>query len=609
MLHAKETPTMVERGNRTSLAIIACLSLALPCPLLAQATQAASQQAAAPSAATRSADARLKALYDAEFAWSRADQGRGTGFGPDSAGDRLPRVDPASQAARLAYWDNVLKELDRIPLDQLSPDERINAQVFRTAVEIKANNVRWKGYEIPFNTDTFFWTSLSPLPGMGFQTADQYRRYISRINDIPRYFDENIANMRSGLARGFSNPKVVLTGRDKTAEPYLAPNESNPLFGPFKAMPPSIPPEEQARLKAEGLAAIQSRAVPAYDRLLAFLRSEYFPKARTTLGASELPDGRAFYRSEVRDFTTTDLTPAEIHQIGLREVARIRADMEATMRSTGFKGSLAEFMTFLRTDPQFYAKTPKELMAAASYVVMKANGRMNDTIGTLPRYRHGIVPVPAAIAPIYTSGRGGLANCQFNTYDLPSRPLYTLPALALHECTPGHSFQAALALEAPERPDFRKELYFSGYGEGWGLYTEWLGQKMGIYETPYEEFGRQTYEMWRAVRLVIDTGIHEYGWSRDKALAYFRDNVALSELEITNEVDRYISWPGQALAYKLGELKIRELRTEAEQTLGPKFDQRKFHDVILGMGAVPLTVLESEVRRWIRETDAAGRAG
>ena len=273
--------------------------------------------------------------------------------------------------------------------------------------------------------------------------------------------------------------------------------------------------------------------------------------------------------------------------------------MEATMKETGFKGTLGEFFTFMRTDPQFYAKTPKELLAAASYSVMKANGRLNETIGKLPRYRHGIVPVPADIAPIYTSGRGGLDNCLFNTYRLDQRPLYTLPALAVHECTPGHSFQAALAREGEARPDFRKDLYFSGYGEGWGLYTEWLGQQMGIYETPYEEFGRQTYEMWRAVRLVIDTGMHEYGWSRDKALAYFKEHVALSDLEITNEVDRYISWPGQALAYKLGEITIRNLRKEAEAELGPKFDQRPFHDVILGLGAVPLPVLESEVRAWI----------
>jgi uncharacterized protein (DUF885 family) len=549
---------------------------------------------AAPSAA----DLQLKALYDAEFKWRRAEEARTLDFGPHSFADRLPRVDPASQAARLGYWEKTLAALDRIPEAELSPEERINAQVFRTHLRIQMNEVRWRLHEIPFNTDSFFWT-LAPRPGQGFATADDYRRYLGRLADIPRYFDEQIANMRTGLARGFSNPKATLVGRDTTILPYTSAGDDNPLYGPFKAMPATIPADEQAKLQAEAHTLIQSTAAPAYSRLLTMIRSEYLPQARATTAAADLPDGRAFYRAMVQDFTTTDLTPDEIHRIGLAEVARIRADMEKTMRSTGFKGSLPEFMTYLRTDPIFYAKTPEQLLSKAAWVVMKANGKLNETIGTLPRFRHGIVPVPPDIAPIYTSGRGGLENCLFNTYRLDQRPLYTLPALALHECTPGHSFQAALALEAPERPNFRRDLYFSGYGEGWGLYTEWLGTKMGIYETPYEEFGRQTYEMWRAARLVVDTGLHDQGWSRDKAIAYFKTNVALSDLEIENEIDRYISWPGQALAYKLGELTIRKLRTEAETKLGPNFDQRTFHDQILNLGAVPLSTLESETRRWI----------
>jgi uncharacterized protein (DUF885 family) len=555
---------------------------------------------AVPAQATPDAEARLNSLYDSTFKWQREQEGRRLGFGPESAGDRLPRVDPASQGARLAHWQKVLAELDRIPLDGISAEQRVNAGAFRTMAEIEASQIRWKLHETPFNTDSFFWT-LAPFGGRGFETADQYRRYLGRMRDIPRFFDENIANMRAGLARGFSVPAVVLTGRDATVVPYTAPDDTNPLFGPFRAMPASIPAAEQEALRAEARAVIREAAAPAYARLLTMLSREYVPKARSSIGASEMPDGRAFYRAMVRDFTTTDMTPEEIHKIGLSEVARIKADMEATMRSTGFKGTLPEFMTFLRTDPQFYARTPRELMEKAAYVVMQANGRMNETVGTLPRFRHGIIPVPPEIAPIYTSGRGGLENCLFNTYRLDQRPLYTLPALALHECTPGHSFQAALALEAPERPDFRRELYFSGYGEGWGLYVEWLGQEMGIYETPYEEFGRQTYEMWRAVRLVVDTGIHEYGWSRDQALGYFRQHVALSPLESANEIDRYISWPGQALAYKLGELMIRRLRQEAETALGPYFNKRTFHDHILGLGAVPLDTLESETRRWVQE--------
>jgi uncharacterized protein (DUF885 family) len=285
----------------------------------------------------------------------------------------------------------------------------------------------------------------------------------------------------------------------------------------------------------------------------------------------------------------------------LSEVARIKAEMETTMRKTGFTGTLPEFYQFLRTDPQFYAKTPHQLIAEAAYIAKKSDMKLKDTIGTLPRFRHGILPVPDALAPIYTGGRGGLESCLFNTYNLPARPLYTLPSLVLHECTPGHSFQAALALEAPERPKFRNDVYFSGYGEGWGLYTEWLGRVMGIYETPYEEFGQLTYEMWRAARLVVDTGIHHYGWTRDQALQYMKDNVALSTHEITTEVDRYIAWPGQAVAYKLGELQIRRHRREAEQALGAKFDQRKFHDAILALGAVPLPVLEQRMAQFIAD--------
>ncbi len=569
------------------LAAVASSSLLSTLPVWAQNVQTVGS----------SADERLRNLYNAEWAWRQKERARVEGHGPGALADHLPKVDAATQQARLAYWTKVLAELDKIPLAELSPEERINAAVFRTSVQIMANEVRFRTYEAPFNTDTFFWANLAPRSG--FANADEYRRYIGRLRDIPRYFDEHIANMRSGLERGFSIPKVTTIGRDKTIEPYLNADASNPLFAPFAAMPSNISADEQAKLRAEGETAIRDAAVPAYSKLLKMIRTEYMTKARDTIGASELPNGRAYYQAMVRDFTTLDLTPKQIHEIGLKEVARIRAEMETTMRKTDFKGTLPEFMTFLRTDPQFYAKTPRELLSYSAYVAKKADGKMKETIGTLPRYRHGIKPVPAELAPIYTGGRGGLENCLMNTYNLPSRPLYTLSALTLHECTPGHSFQAALALEGPDRPDFRKEIYFSGYGEGWGLYTEWLGTVMGIYETPYEDFGRLTYEMWRAVRLVIDTGIHEFGWSRDKAIAYFKENAALSDLEITNEVDRYIAWPGQAVSYKLGELTIRRLRAEAEQKLGPKFDQRVFHDIILGLGAVPLPVLEEQLQQYI----------
>jgi uncharacterized protein (DUF885 family) len=567
--------------------------------LLASAALPASAMAAQNTPVSRaaaSADERLRALYTAEWAWRQKEFGELEGSGPGARAGYLPKVDAAAQAARLAYWDGVLKRLDAIPVAELSAEERINAAVFRTMIEEDANDIRYKTYEMPFNSDTFFWTWMAPRGG--FQNAEEYRRYIQRLNDIPRYFGEQITNMRAGLKRGFSVPRVTLPGRDKTIEPFLVEGTENPLYAPFTKLPSTMPAAEQERLKAEGMAAVTT-AIPAYRELLAFIRDDYMKNARTTLGATQMPDGKAYYQAMIRKFTTLEITPEEIHQTGLKEVARINAEMEQVKERAGFKGTLAEFIIFLRTDPQFYAKTPRELLSYSTYVSKKADGAMNETIATLPRYRHGIIPVPDAIAPIYTAGRGGLENCMMNTYNLPARPLYAIPALTLHECTPGHSFQAALALEAPDRPDFRKNIYFSGYGEGWGLYTEWLGTVMGIYETPYEDFGRLTYEMWRAARLVIDTGIHAYGWDRDKALNYLKAHTALSEHEITTEIDRYISWPGQAVAYKLGELTIRRLRKEAEEKLGERFDQRYFHDAILSLGSVPLPVLEQQIRLFI----------
>jgi uncharacterized protein (DUF885 family) len=539
-----------------------------------------------------SADERLRALYTEEWNWREKELLRGGG-----TSDRFPRVDAASQQARLEYWTKALATLDTIPFDQLSAEEQINAQIFRTSLRELISDVKYRTFEAPFNSDTFFWTSFTPR--QGFATAAAYRAYLARLRDVPRYFDEQITNMRAGLARGYTVPRVSVIGRDQTIEPYVKGDASNPLYAPFAQMPAGIPASEQAALRAEAATIIRDIVSPSYASLLTMIRQEYLEKARRTLGASELPDGQAFYQAQIEKHTTLTLTPKEIHDIGLKEVARIEAEMRATKDRARFKGTMAEFFTFMRTDPQFYAKTPRELLSYSAYVSKKADDKLSEIIGFLPRRRHGIRPVPDAIAPIYTGGRGGLEACLMNTYNLPARPLYTLASLTLHECTPGHSFQAALALEGPERPPFRRGTSFSGYGEGWGLYTEWLGTIMGIYETPYEDMGRLAYEMWRACRLVIDTGIHQYGWTRDQALSYLRDRAPLSEHEITTEIDRYIAWPGQALAYKLGEIQIRRHRREAEEKLGAKFDQRRFHDAILAIGSVPLPVLEQHMAQFI----------
>ncbi|MFC4314464.1 DUF885 domain-containing protein [Steroidobacter flavus] len=543
---------------------------------------------------------QLNAIYQSEWEWWKNEMAEEPDDErPGEESDHLARVDEASQQARLTHLQAVLADVSRISTDSLLSEEKINAEIFRTILEERISDLRFKTYQAPFNADSFFWTEFTPREG--FPDQEAYRRYLGRLADVSRFFDEHIANMRAGLKRGFTVPKVSVTGRDKTIEPYLATDDSNPLYLPFTQMPTNIPAADQERMRGEARTLLTKQVVPAYQKLLDFIRKEYLVKARTNISASSLPDGPAFYQARIEKFTTLKLTPPQIHEIGLSEVARIKGEMEVTMRKAGFTGTLPEFYQFLRTDPQFYAKTPHQLIAEASYIVKKSDLKLKDTIGTLPRFRHGILPVPDALAPIYTGGRGGLESCLFNTYNLPARPLYTLPSLVLHECTPGHSFQAALALEAPERPKFRNDVYFSGYGEGWGLYTEWLGRVMGIYETPYEEFGQLTYEMWRAARLVVDTGIHHYGWTRDQALQYMKDNVALSTHEITTEVDRYIAWPGQAVAYKLGELQIRRHRREAEQALGPKFDQRKFHDAILALGAVPLPVLEQRMAQFIAD--------
>ncbi len=568
--------------------VIAGLSLLTPTSLIAQPVVAT---------APTSADRQLKAIYDAEWVWRQREFAQVSDGLRSESDDHFPAVTPTDWARRRAYWQDVLTRVAAIPVANLSPEERLNAAVLTESLRAEVANIDFRTYEAPLNSDSYFWGEVKPYAAL--ESADDYRRYIGRLRDVPRWFDGNIANMRAGLARGFTPPRVTLAGRDKTIEAYTVTGAANPLFDPFKEMPASIPAAEQAQLRAQAQAAIDTQAAPAYAKLLVFFRDTYVPGARTSLSAAALPDGPAFYRSQIREYTTLDLSPEQIHRIGLSEVARIDRDMKATIAQTGFKGSFSEFLAFLRSDPQFYAKTPDELLGFSALVAKRMDGRLKDVFTTLPRYRFTIQPVPNAIAPVYTSGRGGLSACLMNTYDLKSRPLYNLVSLTLHECVPGHSHQAAMALEAPDRPAFRRQTYFSGYGEGWGLYSEWLGTKLGMYRTPYEEFGRETFEMWRATRLVIDTGLHSMGWTRAQAIDYLLSHTALAKLDVEIEVDRYISWPGQALAYKLGEMKMRELRAKAESELGKRFDQRPFHDTLLNMGSVPLPAMEAEMLRWI----------
>ena len=554
------------------------------------------------------ADDRFKALYQKEWTW-RQEQFPGQDDEDRESkptDDRLTDVGADAQATRLKYWQDVLKQLDAIPVADLSADNKVNVAIYRPQIENFVAGIRFRDYEMPFNSDSQFWSDLGFMTRRPLKDVQAVKNYTSKLDDVPRYFDQQIANMRAGLKRGFTVPRAVLDGRDVSIASYAevkSPEESE-FYAPYKKLPSSIPADEQAKLRADGVRAIREHVIPAYAKLLRFFREDYLPHARKTLAAEALPDGKAFYRQQIREYTTLDLDPEAIHAIGLREVARIDADMQATMKDTGFKGDFPAFLKFLRTDPQFYAKTPDELLMRASWIAKQVDGKLSQYFGFLPRGRFGIDPVPAAIAPFWTAGRGSAHTYWVNTYDLPSRPLYNLPALTLHESAPGHALQGELAEESKEQPEFRSKNYISAYGEGWALYCEKLGKEMGIYKTPYEEFGRETYEMWRAARLVIDTGIHHKGWTRDQAIRYLADHTALSEHEVETEVDRYISWPGQALSYKLGEMKIVDLRRKAEGALGTKFDLKAFHDAVLAEGSVPLPVLELRIDVFIAQQKA-----
>jgi uncharacterized protein (DUF885 family) len=547
------------------------------------------------------ADARFRALYKSEWAW-RVKERLERDAEDTQLSDRQSDVTPAAQARRLAKWEEVRRQLDSIPEAQLSADERVNYQVYKDQIDVLISKQRFKEYEKPFNSDSSFWSGLGYTASRRFHGADDYNRYISYLADVPRYFADQTANMKAGLARGFTPPKATLVGREKSisivADAKRA--EDTTLWKPFTAFPSSVSTADQAKLKAQGKAVIEGKVIPAYQALFAFVTGAYIPGCAENLAAEAQPDGKAYYRAQIREFVTLDMDPEAIHQLGLAEVAKIHAEMLKVMKETGFAGDFPAFLQFLRTDPRFYPKTPEELLNKAAWIAKKMDGRISQYFGWLPRERFGIEPVAPDIAPFYTSARGGNAIYWVNTYDLPSRPLYNLTALTLHESSPGHALQGELASEA-DLPDFRREVYISAYGEGWALYCEKLGVEMGMYETPYDVFGMWTFQMWRACRLVVDTGVHHKGWSRAQAIQYLHDNTALADHDIEIEVDRYISWPGQALSYYLGMMAIWEVRAKAEKALGPKFDIRAFHDTVLSTASVPIPVLKARIDQFIAE--------
>ncbi len=550
----------------------------------------------------QAADARWRAIYQAEWRWRR-EQLPG-GEGEDSTGpvaDHLPQVDPASQDERRRYWEETLRKVDALDRASLSSGEQVNYDIYREQLRVLIDKQRLRDFEMPANSDTTFWTDLGYTARRPFRTLADYQHWIAQMRDVPRYFHEQMDEMRAGLRRGFTPPRVTLEGRDAsiTAVTEATP-EGSLFYTPFRQMP-GIAADRQAALRAEAVRTIRETVQPAYLELLTFMRSEYLPGARTTLAAEELPDGKAYYRAKIREFTTLDMAPEAIHQLGVEEVARLHAAMLGQMRATGFKGEFPQFLHFLRTDPRFYASSPQQLLERAAWIAKVFDGKAATYFGYLPRARFTIRPVPDDLAPFYTAGRGGPGVYLVNTYDLPSRPLYNLAALTLHESAPGHAFQIPIAMEHKDQPEFRRLSFISAYGEGWALYCERLGDEMGMYETPYDRFGMLGYQIWRAARLVVDTGVHSQGWTREQAQDYLRQYTALPEHEIGTEVDRYIAWPGQALSYYLGERAILAGRERAEKALGERFNLRAFHDAVLELGSVPLPVLEARIGRFIAE--------
>jgi uncharacterized protein (DUF885 family) len=546
------------------------------------------------------ADARFQAIYTAEWTW-RDQQFPDNEDAQKPIQDHLPKVDPPTQAMRLRTWQDVLQKLDSIPRAQLSSAEQVNYDVYRPQIQSLIASQKFRDYEMPANADTTFWTDLGYAARRPFRTVQEYRNWIGQMRDIPRYFAEQMDEMRQGLKRGFTPPRITMKGRDASITAVTdATPEASLFYTPFKDMQ-GVPEADKASLRAEAIRTIQGSVQPAYAKLLAFMRTEYLPGTRTTLAAYDLPDGRAYYRAKIREFTTLDQDPAAIHAFGESEVARLHEQMLAVMKETGFTGDFPAFLKFLRTDPRFQAKTPEELLMRASWIAKRFDAKASQYFGLLPRARFAIKPVPDDLAPFYTAGRGGPGLYLVNTYDLPSRPLYNLTALTLHESAPGHAFQMPLALEHKQQPEFRQHTYLSAYGEGWALYCEMLGVEMGMYETPYDRFGMLNYQIWRAARLVADTGIHSQGWSRERAIAYFHNYTALPDHEIETEVDRYIAWPAQALSYYLGEDTILKARAKAEKALGAHFNVRAFHDTVLELGSVPLPVLVARIDRFIAE--------
>jgi uncharacterized protein (DUF885 family) len=542
-------------------------------------------------------------------AWMHWDPLFATTCGDHRYNDRLPDAGEQhynSWRGQLADFRQRLQKIERPPL---SLDDRLNHDIFGRMLDFEIAALDHHAYRLPLSKAGGFHINFPDLYLFTpFVTVHDYENFLARLEGLRRYFDESIDLLRLGLRTGFVPSRVTLEGVDQSLQAHIVTDPvGSVFFKPFEQFPASVGETDRRRLAASAKDAIRGSVIPAYRSLLQFLETEYLPRSRDGIAAADLPEGSAFYRERIRYFTTLDMSPEAIHATGQSEVHRIRAGMEALICKTDFKGSFGEFIEFLRSDPRFYVTTPEALMEKTALVLKRMDGELPRLFKTLPRLPYGIREIPAFSAPGNTaayyqpgSGDGTVAgNYHVNTYDLPSRPLYEIEALSFHEAVPGHHLQIALQQELGDLPNFRRFAGFTSFVEGWALYSERLGLEVGFYQDAYAEFGRLSYEMWRACRLVVDTGMHALGWSRQQAIDFMAENTSSTLLNITNEVDRYIAWPGQALAYKLGELKISELRAMAEKELGAQFNLREFHDALLLAGALPLDVLEVCIREWV----------
>jgi uncharacterized protein (DUF885 family) len=527
----------------------------------------------------------------------------------DSAsGHPLGSIKEEDFLRRYTFYKSADAKLKQVKAAKLSFDDEINLELLEYDIEDEISSYTFKSYLNPILSDEGFHTDLAQMASGILTSKKEFENYIRWIKDIPRYVQGNIDLMRKGLELGICQPRSILDGYANTYEQHIVDEpEKSIFFQPFAEKPFTINAADWKKILEDAKKVIKDSVIESYRQIKTFFDNEYLPKTRTTLGVSNFPNGFAYYQDRVLHYTTTNITYEEVYQLGLKEVERIKKEMLDVMKEVNFTGTLQEFILYLRTDPKFYATTPEQLLKEASYIAKQIDGKLPILFGKLPRQPYGVEPVPEHLAQTYTAGRYSGApitsksagHYWVNTYDLKSRPLYALESLTMHEAVPGHHLQIALTQELDNLPEFRRNLYVNAFGEGWGLYCEYLGTEMGFYKDPYSRFGKLTYEMWRACRLVIDVGIHAKGWTKEQAINYLAENTALSLHEVNTEINRYISWPGQALAYKMGELKIKELRKKAEDRLKYKFDIREFHDLVLSQGTVTLMILEKMVDRYI----------